>query len=275
MSFGKSNKPQRRHRPKKVLEEIDQDEVCEKREAKMNAPIIGTVISVIGSFVMLGIVVMGAPYSYGSQQVRYESRDVKQAKSLVSLGKKEREEADPKLLIDFTKIITPMDKARSPAMKKVAQTCRQGSRTALEAVTPNKAYKSFKKATRFLTCAMATERDRFCHAEERQLLVDQLLEYKERRQNVFAFEKYREKALAKREKFNQAQIEAGQTPFPPLVFENTATLEREIDPGLLSQLENLVANGYISPTDFGYHGFYLPTEFRDALAVGADRYAPC
>ena len=101
--------------------------------------------------------------------------------------------------------------------------------------------------------------------EFRQMLVSDGLDY----------EKYREKALIKHEELNQFQIESGQRPFPPLEFDNRATLDPAIDPGLLSQLENLVVNGYISPTDFGYHGFYLPTEFRDVLATGAERYAPC
>ena len=275
MAFGKSNEPRRRHRPKKVVE-IDEEEVREKREAKMNAPIISTVISVVGSIVMLGIVVMGAPYTYGSQVIHYSSKNIDKAHQFAKLSKGERKKADidAKLLVDFTTIITTPNDARSEAMKKVAATCRQGRASTLNAITPDKVHGAVKKATKFLTCAMATERARFCSADERQLLVSQLMEYKERRMNAFAFEKFRDKKIEDHEMYRQAMRDEGGIVPAPLKFAKV-NLDPEVDAGLLRQLKFLVSNGYISAADFGYYGLLVPTEYEPALNGGADRYAPC
>ena len=275
MAFGKSNQPQRRHRPKKVVE-IDEEEVREKREAKMNAPIISTVISVVGSFVMLGIVVMGAPYTYGSQVIHYSKKNIDKAHEFVKLSKNEREDEDidAKLLVDFTTVITTPNDAKTEAMKKVAATCRQGRASTLNAITPDKVHAAVKKATKFLTCAMPTERTRFCAADERQLLVSQLMEYKERRMNAFAFEKYRAKRIEDHEAYRQTMRDQGGKVPAALDFPK-AELDVEVDAGLLRQLRHLVANGYISAADFGYYGLLVPTEYHAALKNGADRFAPC
>lgn len=273
MSFGKSNEPRRRHRPKKV-EEVDEDAVREAREKKLNSPLIGTAITVVGSFLMLGIVVMGAPYTYGSQMVWYNQDHFREADKLDTATKKERMEADPKILIDFTEIITPADLAPSEAMKKVARACRQGRPEDLRFMKPKHSYKGLIKARKFLTCAMAMERQRFCFAEERKLLVDQLMAYKERRQNVMGLERYWTKMNERHEQFRDAQREKGELVPPPMDIPKF-DIEDDIDPNLLAQLENLVVNGYIGPADFGYMGFYVPGEYREAITAGAQRYAPC
>ena len=273
MSFGKSNQPNRPRRPKKV-EEIDEDEQAEAREAKKNTQMIPTLITVVGSIVMLGILVMGAPYSYGSQRIHYSGGNITKAKELLELDKKDRAEADPKLLLDFTTIIIPPARATTEAMKTVAQTCRQGRAATLVTITPDKAHDAFAKATKYLKCAMVTEPARFCFAEERKLLVGQLMEYKERRQNALAFELHREKVVVAHESFRDLKRQQGGKIPPPLEI-SMVTLPEEIDAGLLLNLERLVSNGYISAKDFGYYGFYVPKEFQTALSGGADRYAAC
>lgn len=273
MAFGKANQSSHRRRPKKV-EEIDEDELREKREERLNTQKIPVVITLIGSFVMLCIVVVGAPYSYGSQKIHYTPKNVADAHKLLKLDKKERAQAEEKLLIDFTSIVMPPSRAASETMKAVAQKCSQGRAATLAMIPPDKSHKAYAKATKFLTCAMATSPERFCLAEERQLLVEQLMDYKEKRQNVLAFEKMREKAIASRESYRDRMREQGGTVPPSLDFPDE-TLAEDINPNLLRQLENLVRNGFISPKDFGYHGLYVPVEYQSALSVGADRFAPC
>lgn len=279
MSFGKSNQPKRRHRPKKVEDtEVAEEKVREERQDKMNSQRIPMLISVFGTIAMVGIAVMAAPYSYGSQVIHYSKDNINVANKLVgegaNLSKEEREDLDPKLLVDFTTVIVTPDQARSEALKRVATTCRQGRPSTLETVTPDKVHGAFKKATKHLTCAMATERARFCDAGERAILVEQLNAYKERRQNVFAFEKYRDKAIEKWENFREFKREQGDTVPGPLDISNK-TMNPEMDPALLKQLEFLVRNGYIFASDFGYYGLYVPSEYADVLRLGADRYAPC
>ena len=281
MSFGKANQPKHRHRPKKVKDvevEVDEDKAKEERQDKMNSQRIPLLISIFGTIAMVGIGVMAAPYSYGSQVVHYTKGSVKEANELASereeLTQDERDEIDPHLLIDFTTVIVTPDKADSAAMKKVASACRQGRASSLDSVTPDKVHGAFKKATKHLTCAMATERARFCLADERAVLVGQLNAYKERRQNVLAFEKYRDKAVAKREDYRERKRAQGE-PVPAPLNISKAKMNPEIDSGLLAQLELLVRNGYVSAADFGYYGLYVPGEYADTLRVGADRYAPC
>jgi len=273
MSFGKSNKTAHRHRPKKVVE-VDEDELREKREEQLNTQRIPMIVTLVGSLAMLGIIVMGAPYSYGSQKIHYSGGNISQAKELLKLDKKERADADPKLLIDFTSIVIPPTRAPSEAMKAVAQTCRQGRAASLVSIPPDKAHDAFNKATKYLTCVMATDPARFCSATERKILVDQLMDYKEKRQNVLAYEKYRDKAIIAHESYRDLKRNQGAKVPPPLEI-SKATLPEEIDGGLSRQLQNLVSNGYISAKDFGYRGFYVPEEYQTALSGGADRFAPC
>lgn len=273
MSFGKSNQTSQRRRPKKVVE-VDEDELREKREEKLNTQRIPKLVSLAGCLVMLGIGVMGVPYSYGSQKVHYSRSDMKQADKLLQLEKKERASADPRILIDFTSIVIPSTRAGSNAMKAVAQTCNQGRASKLVSVPPGESHKAFAKATKYLTCAMAKQVSRFCFAGERNLLVDQLMDYKEKRQNVLAFEKYRDKAVAKHESRRETQRNEGTNVMPPLEI-SMEVIPEEIDSALLRQLESLVRNGYVSARDFGYYGFYVPSEYQSALSVGSDRFAPC
>lgn len=272
MPLGKSDQPKRRHRPKKEVV-VDEEKMQEEREKKLNSQLIPTMVSIVGSIAMLGIVAVGAPYSYGSQKVYYGGGTVTAAKELQKMGTKERDAANPALLIDFTTVITPVDTAPTAASKRVARACSQGRANTLEEIRPDEVHDAFKKATRFITCAMQTEPQRLCLAEERAFLVDQLMEYKERRQNVMAFEIYRDKEIEAYELY-RTQMREGGIERPPLDMPKDV-MPKEIDPGLLAQLEWLVKNGFIGPVDFGYYGFYVPEEYQETLKVGADRYAPC
>lgn len=273
MSFGKSNQPKRSRRPKQV-EEVDEAEQAEAQEDSKNTQMIPTVITIVGSIVMMGILIMGAPYSYGSQRIHYSGGNMKEAKALLEVDKKARMDADPKLLLDFTSIIIPSTRATTEAMKTVAQTCRQGRAASLTTVMPDKTHAALDKATRYLKCAMVTERSRFCVAEERALLVNQLMEYKERRQNAYAYEQLREKIIARHESFREMKRQQGGDVPPPLEIAMDA-LDDTIDAGLLFNLERLVSDGYIAAKDFGYYGFYVPEEYQSALSGGADRFAQC
>lgn len=275
MAFGKSTDKNRRHRPKKAaVVEVDEDKIREKREDQLNTQMIPLVVSIVGSVAMIVIVTFGAPYSYGSQRVHYSGEQLRQARNLADASKKERAAADPRVLIDFTKIITSPAKATSESLKIVATTCRQGRSSSFSQVIPGKMHRAFDKSTKYLNCAMATEVNRFCFAEERKFLVDQLMDYKEKRQHVVAFEKYRDGLVASSEAFREDQRKAGVSVPPPLDITD-AKMDPEFDATLLQNLELLVKNGYISAKDFGYRGFYVPEEYADALRVGADRYAPC
>jgi hypothetical protein len=273
MAFGKSNDTKRRHRPKKVVE-IDEEEIKEKRQDQLNTQKIPMIVSIVGCIAMFGIVVMGAPYSYGSKRVHYSGDHLRISRSLLEGTKKERAEADPKVLIDFTNIITPQTKAPTAAMQVVAAKCRQGRPSSFNQVIPEEIHRAFDKSTKFLTCAMATELKRLCFAEERQFLVGQLLDYKEKRQNVLAFEKYRDKTVTSYNAYRETQRAAGLEAPRPLEITD-AKMDPNFDAGLLQRIEFLVKNGYFSAKDFGYRGFYVPEEYADVLRVGADRYAPC
>ncbi len=273
MAFGKSTHEKRRHRPKKVVE-VDEEKVREEREDKLNTQKIPLLVSIFGSIAMLGIVVMGAPYSYGSQKVHYSADHMRQARNLADASKQERAEADPKVLIDFTTIITTPGRATSDAMKNVAQTCRQGREASLTQVTPGKIHRAFDKATKFLNCAMVTEIGRFCFADERALLVGQLMDYKEKRQSVIAFERYRDKIVTSFNAFREEQRISGVKVAAPIDITD-AKMNPDFDAGIIRNLEVLVQNGYLSAADFGYHGLYVPAEYAEQLRMSADRYAPC
>jgi len=274
MAFGKSTDTNRRHRPKKVKEEVNDEETREKREEKLNTQMIPMVVSVVGSIAMLGIVVLGAPYSYGSQKVHYSGDHMRQALNLADASKQERAEADPKVLIDFSSIIVPTAKAPTESLRRVSTTCRQGRASSFNQVTPGEVHKAFDKSTKFLNCALSTELDRLCLADERKFLVAQLMDYKEKRQNVIAFERYRDKIVKSFNDFREEQRKSGAKVAPPIDITD-AKMNPDFDARILQNIEALVRNGYLSPKDFGYRGFYVPEEYADVLRVGADRYAAC
>lgn len=277
MAFGKSNKPKRRHRPVKVeveAEEVHPEIVREKRRERLNAPIIGTVITVVGSIMMFVIALMGAPYTYGSSQVFYSPKNIEEAERLADAGRTEREAADPKLLVDFSTVILSPRMVDTDAMAKVATICRQSGGKALSRVQPKDLHRTYRKATRFLSCAMATAPQRFCDPAERKTLVDQLTAYGELREFVLGFEDYRDEAVAKREQVRKYQLEIGQD-LSPLLTLHTETLGEDLDPTVRRNIETLVRNGYLDASDFGYLGFYVPRIYGDTLRIGADRSPYC
>jgi len=100
------------------------------------------------------------------------------------------------------------------------------------------------------------------------------MDYKEKRQSVTAFEKYRDETVTSFNEFRESQRESGVKVAAPLDMTDKK-MDPEFDAMVLQNIELLVRNGYLSPSDFGYYGLYVPTEYSDALRVGADRYAPC
>ncbi len=277
MPFGKSHKPKHRHRPIKVeaeAPEVHPEIVREKRREKLNAPIIGTAVTVVGSIMMLVVAVMGAPYTYGAPKVYYSPSTMLEVDRLAEAGHSERAEADPDLLVDFTDVVFTPKSANSDAMAKVATICRQSGTRLMEEVMPQHLHRSYHKATRFLACAMATLPERLCNAVERKTLVDKLVGYSELRENVIGFEKFREQAIAEREEMREYQREMGRKVMPPLDF-HSDSLGDGLNRTFQRNMENLVRNGYLKASDFGYFGFYVPRIYGDTLRVGADRRAYC
>jgi len=277
MSFGKSSKPKRPQRRVPVeteVEEVHPEIVREKRRERLNAPIIGTVITAVGSLMMVVVAVMGAPYTYGAPKVFYSPASILEAERLAEAGHSERAEADPKLLVDFTGVISNPKKAQTDAMAKVATICRQSGSHRMEQVEPERLHRSLNKATRFLTCAMTTAPQRLCNAEERKTLVDKLVGYSELREHALGFEEFRERAVAEREQMRDYQRENGRKIMPSLEF-HAESLGDGLDRTFRRNMETLVRNGYLKASDFGYFGFYVPRIYGDVLRVGADRSAYC
>ncbi len=274
MSFGKSKATNRRHRPKKEPE-VDENQKSKKRTKLLNTHNIPVIISVVGIVFMLGIVILGAPYSYGSQVVRYTKSDIKDAINYKKDPKKYSAIKDSGILIDFTNIIAPKETiSTSEAMRTVSRKCRQGRSSHFSSVAPHKVHRAFDKVTKFLNCAMRTDISRFCHQSERKLLVNQLIDYKQKRQNVLAFEKYRDKVVASREALRKSRKERGE-PIPDRLDITNAKIPQEFNPTIIASIEYLVKNGYLSAADFGYYGLYVPEEYQKSLSLGSERYAVC
>jgi len=113
----------------------------------------------------------------------------------------------------------------------------------------------YGNATDYLICVMSTELARLCESGERDRLVEQLHQYRERRQNLLGLDQYHEWFAEKVASSKLAQYQSEQ-------------FQTITDRRLVAALSNLIVNGYLSPSDFGWMGLYLPEEYADALSVG-------
>jgi len=119
---------------------------------------------------------------------------------------------------------------------------------------------------------MTNERARLCESHERQRLVEQLIQYLDRRQNVIALQRYEDRFNARieasataryqQEMYQQhAELVANQ----PVAPAAAGRIETSFDPRVAAGVTALVSNGYLSASDFGWLGLFLPEEYAPIL----------
>ncbi len=210
------------------------------------------------------------PLTHAGAKVRYNGMQMADAAMHKHMIREVRDNTVTTLAMDFTRIVTPAEQETSEIMRYVAKECLP--ETVAPYVMPGwTAIRVYGEATDYLVCVMKTQPHRFCHPAERARLVEQLLAYRDRRQNIIAIEG-RRKAMLKNPRIQQqlAIMRSLQvigdgsgtsaTPPPEPVFVGDV-----IDPKLMDGLAHLVRNGLVSRADFGYMGLYLPEEYVSAL----------
>ncbi len=222
-------------------------------------------IAGVVALVVSWVIYASVPITHAGAEVRYNP--VQMAEAAFSTGATEENAGDAALSLsmDFSRILTRAAMENSDVMRHVASKCLPEEVPTL--VMPGgSAMRAFDKATDYLDCAMRTQAQRFCNLSERQRLIEQLIQYRDRRQNVLAVVATRRALMSSR--MAQRQLAGMQA----VAEASGETLALPTDPGtdtisprILRGVTYLVENGLLARSDFGFFGLYLPEEYLPAL----------
>jgi hypothetical protein len=182
-------------------------------------------------------------------------------------------ETEASLGLDFSIILTPWSLETSNVMKMVAFACLPQEEFEQRSM-PTKAHGTFAQATDYLACAMRRNKARLCHADYRQRLVAQLMQYRTLRQHMFGIERARERALEElasdplgkvMELQRKFEALSGMEKSPPA---SIPKIGQELDPRIAGGLTELNREGYISLSDFTWSGILGPAEYMPYLDRG-------
>ncbi len=222
-------------------------------------------MTVVVLLIVTWVAYASIPLTHAGAAVHYNGMEMANSALHKGMLKEYRDEATERLSMDFSRILTPVQLEATDIMRHVAKECLPEK--VPEYVMPGRgAYKAYEMATDYLVCAMQSQAHRFCHPAERARLVEQLLQYRDRRQNVLAIEASRNAMMKNRAAQQQLAIvksiaaSSGQT-----LAAEPEPVGDEIDSEVMRSLAHLVANGLMARSDFGYMGLYLPEEYVSAL----------
>ena len=238
-------------------------------------------IVALGSvFVAACLLIFSAPHTYASKTINYNTGQMVEGSLSEGLLPEYKADLEARLGVDFGGILTPASEEKTEPMQRVAIACLPKGKFksfVLPGGRGTQVLEAYGQATDYLVCAMANERARLCQSHERERLVEQLMQYRERRQNVLALHRYEDRTKEKIKKSAVAQYQKAQ-------YEEHASLQNghtaapvaagrigmNFDPRITTGITELVKNGLLSASDFGWLGLYLPEEYVASLS--ADTY---
>jgi len=220
---------------------------------------------VASAFVFYAVIQFVTPITYPSQTIYYTNQQM--ASSNLSSFKlpKYRKQDEQKYGIDFSSILTPEEEEKTDFMRSVAVKCLPaGAPSSL--VMPDKVYSAFVHSTKYLICAMNTNKKRFCNRAERMRLVEQLIQYKNRRQNALGVQRNRERLLASRQARQMVRMSRMIDNANKPRATNFPRVGKQIDARIAQAIKNLREEGYLAASDFGWFGLILPAEYAPMLS---------
>ena len=231
-------------------------------------------IVVLGSFFVVAcLLLLSAPHTYAAKKVNYNTGAMVESSLSVGLLPEYKEKVQNQLGIDFRRILTPASEEKTEAMQRVAKACLPKSKFKAFVMPGREAVKSYGFATDYLICSMTNERARLCESHERHRLVEQLIQYVDRRQNVLGMQRYEDRFAARVQASATAQYQknmytkysnlASKKPTAPAAVARIGT---DLDPRIAAGITGLVQNGYLSASDFGWLGLFLPEEYAPILS---------
>lgn len=221
----------------------------------------------IAMLLLAGSIYFASPFTYSADRVWYSRTDIVVANLAPLMTEEQRLEAQRRLSADFSLILRPAAGEQSRATKEVVDICLPPGARAFS--MPGEMAHTYQLATEYLLCAMTIQPKRLCHPAERKHLVAQLLQYKDRKQNVIAV--YREI----REVLSNPMTQLGMTLEDRVngtkgrVEMVNELLQKQwdtgIDPRILEAIAKLNRAGLLTASDFWPLGLYLPSEYAPVL----------
>lgn len=266
MSFGnRSDHSRVRRKPRPEVEAEDETESAED-EKRFQPELLGYITALIMTIATFGGLIAAAPHTYSAPNVRLNWNHVSTGAGLASMSDEDREAFVSRHGIDFSRILTPASQETTPATREIARKCNKARPREL-VVNHIDASRLFRQSTGYLLCAMRLNRERLCNSADRQRLVEQLMHYRDRRQDIFAINGVLEQinvfATTKADyilpKYLPSKIKDGKR------IAATTRIYDNLHPRLAKEMATLVANGYLSASDFGYFGLYLPELYTPVL----------
>ena len=266
MSFG-NRSPEAKRRRKPEPAQNEPENTGEEKEARFHPEFFGYLTAMLAIAATFTGLIIAAPHTYSAPEIRVKSTQITKGAELTKLSEEERDAFYEEHGVDFSRIMTPADKETTPAMQGIASKCAATAPREL-VVNHIAAPRLYRQAKRYLICAMQTDRGRLCNAADRERLVEQLMAYRDVRQSIVAINGAMDELNAFARAYPSYQLPAYLNPSmgaDGTMVASKTPMGDTINPRITSGLAVLVTNGYLSPSDFGYFGLYLPEEYVDVL----------
>jgi hypothetical protein len=221
------------------------------------------VLSAIVAAIVVGLLYLLTPFTHSANKVYVSAMNDVESGLAGAMTEQGKRELYQRIGVDFSTILAPADRAPTKLSRTVTEACLPSK--AQTHVLPNKVHLAYQNATEYLLCAMSRHTGRLCHPDERQHLVAQLLQYKDRRQNVLGLERSREKLMSS--PATQQAAESFQKLNPKGRSPGAAfpSIGNEIDERIGVAITALNRRGLLTASDFYWLGLFLPSEYAAFL----------
>jgi hypothetical protein len=233
-------------------------------------------VATVAALIAVGVYFSG-PYTYAAEPVYVSNMELAQYGADGLMVESARRDVERRHGADFSLILAPAKEAPTRAMQTVATTCLPVG--ASPVVLVKRLHPTYQHATDYLLCAMSKHKERLCESAERKRLAAQLLQFKERRQNVLGYER----ALAALVSTPAAAHAAAMfTAIDDGIREDAAprrpklqSIGEDMDQRVVDAIAALNREGYLTASDFSRFGLFLPSEYAAALDKSEAGSPPC
>ena len=277
MSFGKRTAPTKQHAsprtPQPQAPSNDQTGYHSRPAESLLSHVIflAAIFLFIGSASFLVLYFLPKPLFLTSQGKVYYSYRAFSKMAIASMTPPrslvhKQNENHPK--IDLSRLILKNDLTDDDVMLAVSKQCLP-AKVPTGTINPIRGHTHYDKITKYITCIMKTDIQRFCQGSERHRLVSQLRQYSIFRQSLLGIERISSQMMSATSSGRQAQFNmqiSGSQMFPPI--------GDNIDDRVIDQLSKLISRGYFTKSDFSFMGLSLPKAYAPAFTSTPESQTP-
>ena len=229
---------------------------------------VGTGAAVFTGILLLILYLVPKPLWQGKENAIYYSYTAMVQKQLItgkSLMDVDRE-MNKRFKFSLSDYMLTREPFEGSQFAAVRQECLDG-KTIPDTMFAPQAYRVYTDVTLYVACMMEKRKERLCDASERDYLKRLLKGYSRYRQEVLGVERMlgeiaptrMAKTALQRYIDTEADLRGGKR------VDLDMSIGKKVDGRILSRLQKLVEEGYMSASDYSFMGWWLPADYAPAF----------